>query len=206
MLDGKKLRQHCDAKHVSPAEIALILGYKTTDSVYKIFRNEVRIKNPDLIERLAKKLGIHASNLIDDDYLRLIFGEEREEYDIVIRVPIVGTVAAGSRNSLISDIGARVLGEVLLSASEGAYGALVEGESMVPRFLDGEALLVDPALPFESGKYYVIRDRAGHTWARRVIKSGNRYILIPDNPHVDLIELEEDEMVYMHRIRFVELR
>lgn len=209
-IDGGKVKAIREYKGIRPIEFASRMGWGTTGFLNKIEKNETRI-SIELGKEIAEVLGVAVRDIIDDKFVALIIGEERINYDATLRLPIVDTVAASSRNSLISDIGispgARVLGEVILSAlSEGAYAALIQGESMVPRFLDGEALLIDPALPFESGKYYMIRDRAGHTWARRVIKSDNRYILIPENPHVDLIELDEQDVVYMHRIRFVELR
>jgi len=208
-IDGRKVRSMRQSRGLERIDVAYMMGWSSTNFLDKIEKNERRI-SIELGGRLAKILGVTVRDIIDDKFVALIIGEERINYDATLSVPIVGTVAASSRNSFISDMGvspgARVIGEILLSAlSEGAYGALVAGDSMAPRFLDGERLLVDPELPFKNGKYYFVKDRKGHTWAKRVIKRGNFYLLIPEGLHADLIELEEADVEYLHRIRFIEL-
>ncbi len=69
------------------------------------------------------------------------------------------------------------------------YALRVIGDSMAPEFLDGHILIVDPAMPPESGAYVII-DYEGETTFRQLIVEGSRKFLKPVNetyPSVELI-------------------
>lgn len=56
------------------------------------------------------------------------------------------------------------------------FALRVIGDSMAPEFLDGHIVIVDPAMPAESGAYVIV-DYAGETTFRQlVIEEGRRYL------------------------------
>jgi len=214
MIDGRKLKALADnhSPKVTAAQIAVILGYETTDSAYKVFRNEIHVKDPRKVRELAELVGVHPREILMDSLVDLVMGEDNEVYDAGYRVPIVGKIAAADSEPLIFDdagfpTGYGPFGSVnMTQLGAGAYSVLTDGDSMVPRFMPGEPLVIDPLAAFQSGKYYVIIAKDGRKWAKRVIKKGEKYTLVPENPLYDPIELTQDEIAHIHRIRFVELR
>jgi SOS-response transcriptional repressor LexA len=69
------------------------------------------------------------------------------------------------------------------------FALRVIGDSMAPEFLDGHIVIVDPAMPAESGAYVII-DYAGETTFRQlVIEDGRRYLraLNASYPSVEMV-------------------
>ena len=60
----------------------------------------------------------------------------------------------------------------------------VVGESMSPRFQDGELIFVDPAPPARNGSYVVARrgDGSGGATFKRLVEEDGRRYLVADNP------------------------
>jgi len=68
------------------------------------------------------------------------------------------------------------------------YALRVIGDSMAPEFLEGQIIIVDPALPPRDGAYVVV-DYAGETLFRRfVVEGARRYLkaLSEGHPAVEL--------------------
>ncbi|BAU47105.1 repressor [Sulfurifustis variabilis] len=68
------------------------------------------------------------------------------------------------------------------------FALRVIGDSMAPEFLDGHIVIIDPAMPVESGAYVIV-DYAGETTFRQyVIEDGRRYLraLNASYPSVEL--------------------
>ena len=73
----------------------------------------------------------------------------------------------------------------------------VRGESMAPRFLDGDLIYVDPGVDARSGAYVVVRDGAGEaTFKQLVEEDGRRYLRAanPDWPN-PIVETRSDAAV-----------
>lgn len=68
------------------------------------------------------------------------------------------------------------------------FALRVIGDSMAPEFRDGHIVIVDPAMPVESGAYVIV-DYAGETTFRQfVIEEGKRY-LRPLNERYPSVEI-----------------
>jgi len=73
----------------------------------------------------------------------------------------------------------------------------VRGESMAPRFEDGDLIYVDPGVDARSGSFVVVRDGAGEaTFKQLVEEDGRRYLRAanPDWPH-PIVEARPDAAV-----------
>ncbi len=58
----------------------------------------------------------------------------------------------------------------------------VRGESMAPRFLDGDLIYVDPGVEARSGAYVVMRDGAGEATFKQLVEEDGRRYLRAANP------------------------
>ena len=80
----------------------------------------------------------------------------------------------------------------------GTFVLKVAGESMAPRFPDGEYIFVDPDLPAEHGSYVVVRraDDGAATFKQLVVERGRRFLKAA-NPlwSEPIVEAEADTAV-----------
>ncbi|MCY3810315.1 MAG: LexA family transcriptional regulator [Gammaproteobacteria bacterium] len=80
----------------------------------------------------------------------------------------------------------------------GTFVLKVAGESMAPRFPDGEFIFVDPDLPAEHGSYVVVRraDDGAATFKQLVVERGRRFLKAA-NPlwSEPIVEAEADTAV-----------
>ena len=91
--------------------------------------------------------------------------------------------------AVVSDSG-QAHAEIRGCAEAEPYALRVIGDSMAPEFLDGNVIVVDPALPPEHGTYVVI-DYRGETTFRQFAIEGERKFLKALNdayPPVELVE------------------
>lgn len=122
-------------------------------------------------------------------------------------VPIMGT-GAGGRDGLV-DWNGEVIGYIPMPASligaVGAYALYVTGESMVPRYFDGELIHVHPGKPLKPGAFVVVQMRVGEDPTPQVLikqfkrKTANALILHQFNPDKDLT-FPAENVLHVHRI------
>ncbi len=90
-------------------------------------------------------------------------------------VPVIGVVAAGQA-SIPAEAEADLLGHVAAPAGESVHAFRVQGESMWPRFLEGEFILVDarPVNPQRLiGRYAMVQLMDGARMLK-IIRAGSR--------------------------------
>ncbi len=70
------------------------------------------------------------------------------------------------------------------------YALRVLGDSMEPEFADGSIIIVDPAMPPQSGAYVVIDYRGETTFRQFVVEEGRKLLkaLNPAYPAVEMVE------------------
>lgn len=106
------------------------------------------------------------------------------------RIPVYGHAVGGENGEFILNGNkiADVLAPAPIADAVGAYGVLVAGESMEPRYHAGEVVYVHPNLPVRRGDYVVaqIPSRDGDpplAYVKRFVKvSGGRLFLEQLNP------------------------
>ena len=96
----------------------------------------------DKIQRMADYFGIEKADLVESRT------EEREMKGI--RVPILGSVAAGQPIEMIED----VRGEVVVEPHKGVkfFALEIKGDSMSPRYLDGDTVIIRRQAGCENGQ------------------------------------------------------
>jgi SOS-response transcriptional repressor LexA len=81
---------------------------------------------------------------------------------------------------------------------KGTFVLRVKGQSMEPRFQDGEYIFVDPELAADNGRFVVVRLEDTHeaTFKQLIVESGRMYLkaLNPDWP-TRIIEVTEDAFI-----------
>ncbi len=93
-----------------------------------------------------------------------------------------------------------------LSSADGVYAIMMHGESMEPRFLAGELLIVNPDRPPRRGDYVVVQyERGGDTLAiakQYIRRTGDTLTLHQHNPNEE-ITLPSQDVRAVHYIQAV---
>lgn len=112
----------------------------------------------------------------------------------MLRVPIVGRVAAGTPLLAVDNLeGELALDRALLRGSGDIFALRVQGHSMVEAGIhDGDLVLARPDLPLEPGAIVVAVIR-GEATVKRYRESGDLVRLEPANPHFPTLAVRRDD-------------
>lgn len=125
------------------------------------------------------------------------------------RVPVLGRVAAGYPMEAVENIiDYEEISEEM--AKSGEYFALqVKGDSMLPRFTDGDVVIVKKQEDIESGDIAIMLVNGDEATIKKVQKFENGINLIPSNPAYDVITYTKKEIINLPVVclgKVVELR
>lgn len=81
-----------------------------------------------------------------------------------------------------------------------AYAVQVVGDSMVPRYEEGEIVVASPNKEVHNGDYVVVRLATGEVMIKRIKFRGGLIILSSVNPSVEAWVCKPEEVVFYHRI------
>jgi len=220
MIDPARLRKIRQGSNVQADELAARLAIKSLNYVFKIERGE---KEPtwETVKRIAQALGVPLRSLIRDDVLRELAPESSPavaEDSSGYRagpgiIPVVGYASAGTASAPEytngdTPPGIGVLGEINFAQDlgPGAYAIRVKGDSMLPRFRNGNVLIVSPGGRWGDGDTCLVRHVDGHVWIKRLSAHDSTWCLESDNPAYPTIPLRQSELAYVHRVTAALLR
>ena len=167
-------------KGLTQKELAEKLNVRnTTISKYELKEREPDIKTLSL---LSEFFGVSIDYLI---------GKTNVRYDVMknstkkgIKIPVLGKVAAGIPIEAIEFV--EDYEEITTEmASTGEYFALkIQGESMEPKFSDGDVVIVRKQNDIESGEIGVVIVNGSDATVKKVVKQENGILLIATNQSV----------------------
>lgn len=82
-----------------------------------------------------------------------------------------------------------------------AYALRVRGDSMVPRYLPGEVVIVQPRISPRDGDFAVVQLKNGERLVKRVFKTTNGWVLRSMNEAYPPREVSSDEVHAVHVIK-----
>lgn len=164
----KDLREQ---KNMSQAELAELVG--TSQPQIKRLESGERKLTKEWAERISPHLnaapevllfgwpdeGELPANIQDNPFVmpNAVVGERISGQSV--KIPVYGQAVGGVDGEF--DMNGNVLYEVLappiLSGVRGAYGVQVSGDSMYPRYEDGEVCFVDPKRRVKKGDYVIVQ-------------------------------------------------
>jgi len=124
----------------------------------------------DKIEMLANYFKIQKSDLI-----------EQRKTKNGVRIPILGRVVAGIAIEAVEEIiGEEVIPESLAKTGS-FFGLQVKGNSMEPRFTEGDFVIVKQQPDIESGDIAVVLVNGSEATIKRILKDSNGITLVAFN-------------------------
>lgn len=139
----------------------------------------------DKIQLLADYFNIKKSDLV----------ENRNNILKKSRIPVLGRIPAGIPIEMIEEvIDYEEISEEMLKGDREYFGLKVSGDSMMPKYLDGDVLIVQKADDCESGQDCIVMVNGDDGTFKRVIKNKDGIILQPLNPNYEIKFYSNDEI------------
>lgn len=145
---------------------------------------EVRSKYPNFVENVAQYLGTTPEELLDETSLEFFQKKVPETSSSGICIPVLGTIPAGIPLEAIEDI--LDWEEIPLAWGSGGrkyFGLRVKGDSMYPRYLEGDTVILRKETTCESGDDCAVLVNGSEATLKQVMIRGNGSLeLRPANP------------------------
>jgi SOS-response transcriptional repressor LexA len=146
---------------------------------------------------VAKEKGFNASALLDG---RLVSEPSVVEESNVVpavppqfRVPVISWVRAGNFESMLDQRALEDITQwVYLSKQPGprAFGLIVKGPSMEPRFQDGDYLVVDSDVEWADGDFVILGNGNEEATFKQIVRDGGDWWARPLNPQFSAKKLD----------------
>lgn len=127
---------------------------------------------------------------VDMDYLygktetkrRIMYDEFGHRYASSTRIPVLGRVAAGKPIDMVEDIiDYEEIPETAASSGE-YFGLMIHGDSMEPKFSEGDVVIVRRQPDVESGQIAIVTVNGDDATCKRVMKYADGIALVSTNP------------------------
>ena len=178
MKTADKIRQLRLSKNLSQEALGEMVGVKKAAiNKYETGR-VVNIKRTTL-QKLADALGVSPADLLDD----------KEESNVIpvsigktVSIPVYGRIPAGSPAEAMEYIEDYI--DVPLSMAKGKelLALKVVGDSMYPKYIEGDYVLIQKQPDCESGQDCAVRVNGSDVTLKKVIKERDGIMLQPINP------------------------
>ena len=161
-----------------------VLADKLDVNKVTVSQYERGIRKPDInvVTALCDIFNVSSDYLLgnDDVTVRYLREEDLKQLDGAQRVPVFGRVAAGIPIEAITDI---LDYEEVIGATPGEYfGLVVKGDSMSPRIMEGDVLIVHSQPDAETGDIVIAQINGDLAACKRLMKHSDGISLISLNP------------------------
>ena len=174
---SKNLRRYMSLNNKSQIDLINDLGFNK--SAVSTWYNGTRLPRMDKVA-LAKYFNINRSDLIEDH-------TEKSNVELVnigktVRIPVYGRIPAGMPIEAIEDIEDYIDVPADLVKNNDIVALKVVGDSMYPKYLDGDYVVIRKQPDCESGQDCAVRVNDNDVTLKRVIKEVDGIMLQPINP------------------------
>ena len=176
-----RLKQLRNEKKINQRELANFL--KVAPSTISMYESGQREPNFEVLESLADFFNVDLNYLLGkSDKTTKLMIEDISPKPQGIKIPVLGTVAAGILISAVEDI--LDYEEIPQSwQNQGEFFALkIKGDSMEPRMESGDVVIVKQQSDANSGDTVIVLVNGDDATCKRLEKTDNGIMLVSTNP------------------------
>lgn len=160
----------------------------------------------DTIAKIAESLDVSIDYLVGKQPREVDYGDSSNvtilEDERLVRFPIIGSISAGYSSLAVEEYTGdyELIPFAGLRDNPNEYFVLrVSGNSMYPRLLDGDRVLVRKSKTVENGKVAVILYNGDEATIKKInYEQGKAVELIPFNPEYEIKRIEGAELEQCH--------
>lgn len=171
---GKNMRNAREKAGFSQKQVALSLGV----SAPTVSEWESGKKNPNAanLQKLSALYGVTTDFLLEHSAADPKFKFKG------VRIPVLGSVPVGIPMEAIEDIvDYEEIGETLAATGE-FFGLRIRGDSMEPRMMEGDVVIVRLQDDVDSGDTAIVLVNGNEATCKKIKKTPDGVMLIPTNP------------------------
>lgn len=177
---GDRIKNLRISHNMTQEELGKKIGVQKS-AIRKYEKGEVVNIKRATIETLSKIFNVSPS------YLMCIDDNNNHNILKTNRIPVLGKIPAGIPIELIEDvIDYEEISEEMLRGDKEYFGLKVKGNSMEPKYLDGDTLIIQKLNDCESGQDCIVMVNGDDGTFKRVIKNKDGIILQPLNPNYEI--------------------
>ena len=165
-------------------ELAKRMGYSSRSSINKIEKG--RNCRQSVIVRLAEALNTTPAYLMG--------WEDEEKETKVVKIPVLGDVAAGIPIDAIEDVIDWEEIPTYMAASGTFFGLRIKGRSMMPAICDGDIVIVRQQQDAESGEIVIAKINGDTACCKKLIKNKGGIVLQSFNPEYEPLYFNKTDM------------
>ena len=173
---SKRLNDIILENNITPEKLSEKLGFKAKSTIYRYLKGEMcpKITTVKIISQL---FNINPAWLMGYDAPKNLAYAKKS-----IKVPVLGSMPAGVPIELIQDIiDYEDISEDMLKGGKEYFALKVKGNSMEPKYLNGDTIIVLKQNDCESGQDCIVMVNDDDGTFKRVFKSNTGIILHPLN-------------------------
>ena len=172
---------------LSQAELGKIAG--VTDKAVSTWESGLKIPRMGAVEKMAGYFGVPKSAILDDNFSSAI-PAGFEPLPQMTQVPLVGRIACGQPITAEQNIES-VIGVPLTWHAD--FALTCRGDSMQPRYLDGDIVCIRRQPEVENGQIAAVRIGEEAT-LKRFYRQGDTVTLQAENPAYPPLVYQKEEL------------
>jgi repressor LexA len=172
-------------RNMTQLQVANYLGISR--SAYSHYETGFRDPDTDNLIRLADFLGVSVEFLLG-------VGEHRSSDPMVDKIPLLGSVPAGTPIEAIEDIEEYIDIYPRFVKHGELFALRVQGDSMEPDLHHGDIVIIEKQEFVENGDVAVVRVNGEDVTLKRVKLTAKGLMLIPSNPAYDPVYFDSDQI------------
>lgn len=187
---ARNLQFYLDRSAKTQREVADAIG--VSPQTFNTWTQAIAIPRMPKMQKLVDYLGIKVTDLVDPKPLTAVTTKVTS-----IRIPVLGSVAAGIPISAITDIvDWEEIPESMASDGSEYYGLKLKGNSMLPEMRSGDVVIVRAQSEADSGDIVIVQVN-GDTEAtcKRLIKYKDGITLMPLNSEYPPMQYTAEEVI-----------
>lgn len=173
---------------ISQEELAEKLGYRSFTTIQK-WESGISTPPVDIFVRIASVFEVDMDDLARTDLSSA--GCRAADANKTSLVPVYGKIPAGVSVEAVEDItGYEALSEEYTVSGKKFFSLRIEGDSMYPKYENGDVVLFEHISVCENGDDCAVRLRGQEATFKKIKKMDNSIILQPINPEYDPIQID----------------
>jgi repressor LexA len=172
----KNLRYQREKAHMSQLELAKRLD--RTDATISQWENGASVPRQKTLKDIAKIFSVNVDDLLYKD----MSNEQTAPAHTSVRIKVYGTVPAGIPTEAITDIvDWQDIPQEWTTGGREYFGLKVRGDSMYPKYQNGDTIICRKQPDCESGQDAVVYVNGCDATLKRVLKQKEQIVLQPIN-------------------------
>ncbi len=204
MKRRNRIRLLAAERGLTIAELAIAIDMQP-HTLRRYSRHEAEPKI-EIAEKIANYFGVSRDHVIGDETDIKPLPRQTNGH----KIPVYGA-AQGGTGFDVTDVATPV--DMLptphyVANANDAYGVFVVGESMEPRFIEGEIVIVHPGKPARRGDWVVVQLQAGdeqHAIVKRFKSMSSDHIILEQLNPAQEVRFVRGDVIALHKIVGVQL-